>query len=703
MLGIVGIRYRLKYFEKREIFAGKVCFEKGIIMIKYQRINEKRKLFVSKSKEERIKKLRKKRIWPSIVGLLLIFIVFDIVMVAALAMSGIDIVQRKLMDSSREAVKLAELFEEYNPDTEENVEQTVLSHIDVLEGIEAVSVIDSEKNPVWSSNDEYPATDEIDIMDFLTGITDKEISVILEEDEEEIFTIDNGNIIVNNNAFENTISSSEFNVDEPFAKLKLWLVVPVNGMEVMVLNNVPIYIRDFMMAVTCVMLCGLLMNIFVIYYLISFISTVSGMRKTTKIIYTDMVTGGDNWLSFIRKGTSLLKKNGRGNRKYAMIHMEMRKYRSFCTCFGVNKGQELIEKFYGVLSKKIARNEVVAHQENAKFGLLLTYTDKAQLEERIQELENELNKVLPQMKAFFGVGVYLVKPGENDTEQLHNNAMLACEMLGEEAENQIAFFDVEMNTSKLWERKVEDDMDRALANKEFQVYLQPKISTTGEVLGGAEALVRWIHPTEGFIPPNRFIPIFEKNGFILKLDDYMLEEIAGVQARWLAEGRKLVPISVNVSRAHFTREDLAEHICAIVDKYQVSHSVIELELTESAFFDDKKVLINTVQKLRKAGFQVSMDDFGAGYSSLNSLKELQIDVLKIDANFFRGAESEERGMLIVSEVIDLAKKLNMKIVAEGIESKEQVEFLTEQECDLIQGYFYAKPMPVAEFAQKYSA
>ena len=129
---------------------------------------------------------------------------------------------------------------------------------------------------------------------------------------------------------------------------------------------------------------------------------------------------------------------------------------------------------------------------------------------------------------------------------------------------------------------------------------------------------------------------------------------------------------------------------------------IEIELTESAFFDDKKVLLNTVQKLRLAGFPVSMDDFGAGYSSLNSLKELQIDVLKIDADFFRGAEVEERGLLIVSEVIDLAKKLNMKIVAEGIESREQVDFLTEQECDLIQGYFYAKPMPVAEFAQKYS-
>lgn len=473
-------------------------------------------------------------------------------------------------------------------------------------------------------------------------------------------------------------------------------------MNVMVLNDIHVYYRDLIMILSCAILCGVLIVIFVIYYLVSIISMAVGAHRTTKIIYTDMLTGGDNWLLFIKKATTLLKKNKRGSLNYAMLHLEMRKYRSFCTCFGVSKGQELVEKFHAVLKREMYRKETMAHQEDEAFGLLVTYTDTAQLEARIQKIENALNAVLPGMKMYFGVGVYLVQPGENDVEQLYNNAMIACEMIGDEAENRTAYFDVEMNNQKLWERKVEDDMDRALANREFQVYLQPKISTTEEVLGGAEALVRWIHPTEGFIPPNRFIPIFEKNGFILKLDDYMLEEIARVQAGWLAEGRELVPISVNVSRAHFTREDLAEHICAIVDKYQVPHSVIELELTESAFFDDKKVLLGTVRKLREAGFQVSMDDFGAGYSSLNSLKELQIDVLKIDADFFRGADVEERGLLIVSEVIDLAKKLNMKIVAEGIESREQVEFLTAQECDLIQGYFYAKPMPVAEFAEKYN-
>ncbi|MBO5353791.1 MAG: EAL domain-containing protein [Lachnospiraceae bacterium] len=657
---------------------------------------------MSKSKEERIRKFKKKRIWPSVLGLVLILCIFSVIMASALGLSGMDIVQRKLLDSSRKSVKVAELFADYNAETKEKIELTVLSHIDILEEIEAVSVIDMDRKPVWSSNEEYPVMDETIKMEFLPGITEEEIRVIVAENNEQVFSIDEGELIVNEEALRNIFSIAESNAAAPFTQLKLWLVIPVNGLEVLVLNNVPVYYQDFLMMGICIILCGLLISIFVLYYLISIISMVSSVRRTTKIIYTDMVTGGDNWLLLIRKGTNLLKKNKRGHRRYAMVHLEMRKYRSFCTCFGVNKGQELIEKFYAALKKEMKRNEVMAHQENAEFGLLLVYAEKAQLEERIQRLEKVLNEVLPGMKVYFGVGIYLVQPGEHDVEQLYNNAMIACEMLGEEAENRTAFFDVEMNNQKLWERKVEDDMDRGLANREFQVYLQPKISTSEEVLGGAEALVRWIHPTEGFIPPNRFIPIFEKNGFILKLDDYMLEEIAKVQAAWLAEGRSLVPISVNVSRAHFTREDLAEHICAIVDKYQVPHSVIELELTESAFFDDKKVLLNTVKKLRMAGFPVSMDDFGAGYSSLNSLKELQIDVLKIDADFFRGADVEEKGLLIVSEIIDLAKKLNMKIVAEGIESREQVEFLTEQGCDLIQGYFYAKPMPVAEFARKYN-
>ena len=180
----------------------------------------------------------------------------------------------------------------------------------------------------------------------------------------------------------------------------------------------------------------------------------------------------------------------------------------------------------------------------------------------------------------------------------------------------------------------------------------------------------------------------------------MLTEVAKQQAKWLKEGKEVVTISVNVSRAHFTREDLAEHICRLVDPFEVPHHLIELELTESAFFDDKEILLETVRRLQDYGFLISMDDFGSGYSSLNSLKDLPLDVLKLDAEFFRGEGVEKRGEIVVSEAIRLAKNLEMKIVAEGIETKDQVDFLAGQGCDLIQGFYFAKPMPLSQFEEE---
>ncbi len=601
------------------------------------------------------------------------------------------------------------MFEEYDFGKERRIQDTILSYIALSDDTEAVCIMDENENRIWSSNGHYPDKEKIAEIHMQQIVSSSEVRVIIEEDINGDLTIKGNEIIVSSNFIQKIDILQFLDFDYIFSnqnensifEAKIWFGVPANELDVYVLNHIQIFTQDLFMLAVSLMLIVSIISVFTLYYISSFISVIVSMRKTTKMFYTDMVTGGDNWLFFVKKGTALLKKKYASRHKYAMIHIRMQKYRSFCTCFGVQEGEELVEKFYYALKKGIKSKETMAYHDNAEFGLLVTYANEDKLVQRIESLKNSLSAVLPNMKLYFSVGVCEINQGEKDVEQLYNNALIACDMLGEETENKIAYYDIEMNKQKLWERKVEDDMERALLNKEFKVYLQPKINASQEVLAGAEALVRWIHPVDGFIPPNKFIPIFERNGFILKLDDYMLEEIAKLQAQWLSQGRKVVPISVNISRAHFTREDLAEHICRIVDKYKVPHDVIELELTESAFFDDKDVLINTVKKLKNYGFIVSMDDFGAGYSSLNSLKELQLDVLKIDGDFFRGENMEERGMLIVSEVIDLAKKLNMKIVAEGIESREQVDFLVEQECDLIQGYFFAKPMITEEFEEKY--
>ena len=304
----------------------------------------------------------------------------------------------------------------------------------------------------------------------------------------------------------------------------------------------------------------------------------------------------------------------------------------------------------------------------------------------------------------FHSGIYFADGGESDiaadVAQMCNYAASAKNSIRDCEFSSYAMFNKELLDTQLWEHTVEENMGKALANNEFEVYLQPKYSPTDEKLSGAEALIRWISPEYGFISPGRFIPIFEKNGFITKIDDYMISHVAAVQARWLAEGKPIVPVSVNVSRAHFASSDLAEHIAALVDEYGVPHEYIEIELTESAFFDDKSALLNTVMKLKQNGFDISMDDFGAGYSSLNSLKDLPLDVLKLDAEFFRG-EADGRSEVVVSEAIRLAKNLDMRIVAEGVEKKEQVDFLAANGCDMIQGFYFAKPMPVADFEQKH--
>ena len=662
---------------------------------------------MSDSKDKRINKLKRKRIWPSILGLFIIVLFFSGILVTQLVFNASEIVQRKVFEGISLTETIATVFESYEGEDEKRIQDAVSMHVEMLPQIEAVWVSDLNGEKVWANSDMEPNLEnEIEII-----YSDKEsLSLILEVAGSQGVTNRGNTIVFDEEFFKKldipAIIKSGFSMEhyinnqKEIIQLKAWYLQEVDDLKVYVLQDVSVYEHDFFVIVISTVLFGLIIAVFILYYLSSFIVFIISMNKTTKVIYTDMVTGGNNWLYFVKKGNQLLKKKSAAS-DYAVIYFKMRKYRSFCTCFGVREGEVLIERLYTALKKYVNRNEVMAYKQNSEFGLLLAYTNEQQLCARIEGMFSALDAVLPRMKLYFVAGVYKVQRQDRDIEQLFNHAVLACDMLGEEAENRIVFFDVEMNKRRLWERKVEDDMDAALARHEFQVYLQPKISTAQEVLSGAEALVRWIHPQEGFIPPNKFIPIFERNGFILKLDDYMLEEISKQQALWIRQGRKVVPISVNVSRAHFAKEDLAEHICSIVDKYHVPHNVIELELTESAFFDDKEVLLQTVKKLRDAGFVVSMDDFGAGYSSLNSLKELQLDVLKLDADFFRGAEAADRGMLIVSEVIDLAKKLNMKIVAEGIETKEQVEFLTEQECDLIQGYFFAKPMPISEFEEKY--
>ncbi|MDU4621999.1 MAG: EAL domain-containing protein, partial [Clostridioides difficile] len=263
--------------------------------------------------------------------------------------------------------------------------------------------------------------------------------------------------------------------------------------------------------------------------------------------------------------------------------------------------------------------------------------------------------------------------------------------------NSFAFYDKEMHKKILKEKEIENSMVDALNNGEFIVYFQPKYSLSDYQIIGAEALVRWDNPQKGLIPPIEFIPVFERNGFIVNIDFYVFEEVCKKIREWMDEGQKVVPISVNLSRMHFVNSNFIEKFKLIVDKYKIPTRLIELELTETAVLDNIEGLLDTMNNLKEKGFVISMDDFGTGYSSLNLLKELPVDILKLDRAFFTEKDESNNEKIVISNVIKMAKELKMKVISEGVETISQVEFLKQIGCDMVQGYLFSKPMPVKEF------
>lgn len=243
----------------------------------------------------------------------------------------------------------------------------------------------------------------------------------------------------------------------------------------------------------------------------------------------------------------------------------------------------------------------------------------------------------------------------------------------------------------------ENEMHEALENKDFKVFLQPKFDFKTEKIVGAEALIQWHHPRKGIIQPNAFIPLFEKNGFVTKIDMYVFEEMCKKQKEWEVEGRKQLIISVNMSRLHLNNPAYVTTLKSISEKYDIRPEIMELELTESTFSGNMELVFDVTRRLHNIGFRLSIDDFGSAYSSFNMLKDIFIDVVKIDREFFNETASIIRGKTIVKSIVMMAKDLEIETVAEGVETKEQVKILREIGCDLAQGFYYAKPMPISDF------
>lgn len=464
------------------------------------------------------------------------------------------------------------------------------------------------------------------------------------------------------------------------------------------------YVRSVEMSestVSFMILCRVLLFAIVLIFLVAMIimlwlQWLSGKRMT-KLAYKDEVTGRANWQKFEYVCNNRLSNKNWWTTNYAALHININRFTIYNDYYGHKTGDLMLKYIAETLELMCSAKEMCAHRSGDKFVVMWSYTDKRQLEERINDFFKLLHDAPKSENVSVTVGVYLMNKEDTDIVQAIDLAGLAAQTVDYAKDNTIVYFDEKLRAAMTEEHELENLMHMALANDEFKLYMQPKHRVKDGALAGAEALVRWINPEKGFISPGKFIPLFEKNGFVDEVDNYILEQLCQFQQKRLEGNKKIVPISVNVSRVQLSNPDLAKEICAMVDRYHVPHQYIDLELTESACFDDTKMLINTINSLREMGFPVSMDDFGSGYSSLNLLKELPFDTLKIDGNFFRNVTDQKRADIVVKNIIDLAKSLDMTIVAEGIETDEQVAFLRTTECDLIQGYYYSKPISAEEF------
>ncbi len=665
---------------------------------------------MSKKKERRIKRLQKLPIWPAVLEMIITELVIFILTIFICVLSIFGIINTLVLNMSKDCNTVIEsVNKNWSRESREQIESRISAFADSFSDINEI-VIDDKNNFVSyfpslefyfdeEAKRQFESIGMIHFIDNSYKVLDSEffghqvgmeLRGILFNPRNMYRSLDVKRLLTDRKYIEwsnkeslqlHTISI--YRTDIPGINLCFKNVYRINTFQMNLLLTVLIFL------VVVFVFSG-------IYEISKVINLVHERMRVNKLVTTDTVTGGYNKDYFIQKAN---KEISRSKNNYAVVQLRLEKYRNYCTAYGIKQGENLLEELNCNMVQLLGKKELVAHVEKSDFALLLNYQNEDTLNIRVRNIMNILRERQGGQHLTFSAGICPVRRKAEDV-----SLVLTCAGISVpktlKMQDEIVWFDDSMKEEQVWERRIEDDMEKALENHEFQVFLQPKYSTKEEKLSAAEALVRWIHPVLGFISPGKFIPLFEKNGFILQLDDYMLESVAHLQAAWAEQGKELVPISVNVSRAHFAEDNLAEHICSIVDKFKVPHKYIELELTESAFFDDKSVLLTTVRKLKDFGFKVSMDDFGAGYSSLNSLKELPLDIIKLDAEFFRSVDDIKRSNLIVGETISLAKKLGMEIVAEGIETREQVDFLAKQDCDLIQGFYFSKPLPVAEFEQK---
>ena len=368
--------------------------------------------------------------------------------------------------------------------------------------------------------------------------------------------------------------------------------------------------------------------------------------------------------------------------------------------FGRDTGDEILKKVADMLRQKFGNGVCIACRPDADYFYL--YTDhREDYDGILTGLSEELTLYSHMPRIRIRAGVYQHVDKHIPIDDRFDHAKLACDRIRGDYTKQVNYYSKELNDADLYHERLINDIDNAIANRDLIVFYQPKYGIQGEKpeLKSAEALIRWKHPELGMISPGDFIPLFEGNGLIQKVDHYVWSEAASQIKKWKDKFGVTVPVSVNVSRVDIYDPDLEKTLVGILEENGLTTDDMMLEITESAYADDAKGLTDVVNELRNRGFKIEMDDFGTGYSSLNMITTIPIDVLKIDMKFIRNMNKDDKSRKLVELVMDIAKFLKVPAVAEGVEDETQLEALKGMGCEIIQGYYFSKPVPADEFEQ----
>ncbi len=412
-------------------------------------------------------------------------------------------------------------------------------------------------------------------------------------------------------------------------------------------------------------------------------------------LYSDHITGLMTQNMFYAEAKSLMNSNPENT--YYVIIMDIDKFKIINDIYGTETGNRALVFIAEKIKNNIKGGEICSKMYADTFCIM----KRASSDEEIKKFIGRLSKELTEsefgglMKSYYGIAKVKGAPVP---------VLTVCDMANyahKDAKEKgilCSFYNEGMKQKALEIKRMEQEMETALKEGRFKVYLQPKYDTAKKKVVGAEALVRWAHSERGMIPPAKFIPLFEHNGFIVKLEHFIWDYVCGLLRRWTDEGREVFPISVNVSRAHLMEKNFVKNAVDAPDRWNLPRRLLELEFTESIFTENTDNFSAIVKALQHENMTVEMDDFGSGYSSLNLLKNIPVDVIKLDCAFFGNSESiSKKEKIILSHTISMASELGIKIVAEGVGIQEQVDFLLEQNCAVIQGYYFYKPMPVDEF------